>query len=175
MDQKILEQIAQVKDVHIKDIVPNQIDGVTIDVVDGRREIYLPVGMSGEKFLTWKKHRGGIFYKDIFSWLAGDPCGKYIQATGEGVDLILRVIDDEDLSAFQLRRLVHGKVKDQYVMILKNRLESQELEEESEYIKEIDLGDPAKTEEEDPMIAEIINIPLEDEEGHSGRSVSLFD
>jgi hypothetical protein len=175
MEQQILEKITQVKDIHIKDLVPNTIDGVVIQVIDNRRQISLPLTMNGEKFVTWKKKRGGIFYKDLFNWIKGEPYGKYIKASGEDVLLILRIIDDEDLELFQLKKLVHGKIKDQNVMILRNLSENDILEEEPEYIKESGLDNTKETENDDPMISEIVNIPLEDEEANSGRSISLFD
>jgi hypothetical protein len=179
MDQKILEKITQVKDIQIGSLIPNTIDGVTIEVQDGRRQIHLPTTMDGERFLTWKKKRGGIFYKDVSSWLLGKVHGRYLEASGENTLLILRIIDEEDLQLFQLKRLVHGKIKDQNVMILKNLLENDSLEDESEYIKEISFEDTEETKEtediEDPMIAEIINIPLEEDEANSSRSMSLFD
>jgi hypothetical protein len=172
MDQKILENIEQVKDVNIGDLLPNCIDGVTIEVQNNQRQIYLPITMTGERFHAWKKRRGGVFYKDVFLWLSGSPYGKYVEAIGENVHLILRIIDEEDLEVFQIKKLANGKVKDQNVMILKNLLEEDGLED-PEYVRELDLGDSET--EENPEIDELTNIPLEDDEANSSRSVSLFD
>ena len=55
MEEKTLEQITQVRDLNIKDLVPAHIDGVTIEVVDNKRQIHLPVSMNGEKFFTDRK------------------------------------------------------------------------------------------------------------------------
>jgi hypothetical protein len=173
MEQKILEQITQVKDLKIESLVPNNIDGVTIEIKEGRRETTLPPTMTGESFRSWKKRRGGIFYRDLFLFLTGQPHGKYIQAEGENLLYILRIIDDEELSLFETKHLVHGKIKDQNVMILKNMFETTETEADLGYIEEINQEE---TEEEDPMIQKINTITLSDEdEANSGRSVSLFD
>jgi len=175
MEEKTFEQISQVKDLNIKDLLPIDIDGVTIEVRDNKRQIYLPAIMNGERFVTWKKKRGGIFYKDVFLYLNGHPTGKYVEASGENILLVLRIIEDDELELFQLKRLVHGKVKDQHVMVLKNLLETGKQEEDYEYNKEINL-DEAEEETEGPIPIQNPDIPLEDEEeANSSRSLSLFD
>lgn len=174
MEEKTLEQITQVRDLNIQDLVPTQIDGVTIEVVDNKRQIHLPISMNGERFLTWKKRRGGVFYKDLFFFLIGKDHGKYIEASGENILLVLRIIDDEELSLFQTKRLVYGKIKDQYVMLLKDLLKIEGEETDYEYTEEINLEE-AEEENKDPEIPEALNIPLDEEESNSGRSLSLFD
>jgi len=173
MEQKILEQITQVKDLEISELVPNVIDGVTLQIVDGRREAILPPMMTGESFHSWKKRRGGIFYRDLFLWLTGQPHGQYVQASGENLLYILRIIEDDELELFEAKKLLHGKIKDKNVMILINMFELQETEEDLGYIDELLIEN--NEEEEDPMISKITNIPLEEDEANSGRSTSLFD
>jgi len=175
MEEKTLEQITQVRDLNIKDLVPAHIDGVTIEVVDNKRQIHLPVSMNGEKFFTWRKRRGGVFYKDLFFWLNKKEHGKYVEASGEGILLILRIIEDNELEAFQSKRLVHGKVKDQHIMVLKNLVDEKENAEDYEYIKEIDLDDEEEDENQNPLPMKNLDISLDEEETNSGRSLSLFD
>jgi len=159
-----------VKDLNLEDLVPIVIDGITINVVDGKREIALPDIMNGEKFVTWKKRKGGIFYKDIFNLTRGRDHGKYVKLTGENIEYVVRLIDEEEMEDFQVRRLIHGKIKDKSFMILQNNSDIEESDGEDEYINE---NNPEEI--TDFMVINATNIPPEDEEAGSARSISLFD
>lgn len=174
MDQKILqEEVTQVKDLNLEDLVPTIVDGVAISIINGRREISLPDNMNGDKFRTWKKRRGGIFYKDVFEFTRGREHGKYVKVTGEDIEYIIRLIEEEELEDFEARRLVHGKIKDKSFMILHNNSEIDETEEDQDgYIDENNQED---TIEEHLMIVKPTNITPDDEETGSARSISLFD
>jgi len=171
MEQKILsEDVTQVNDIEFESLLPTTVDEVTIKVENGKREIGLPDSMNGEKFVTWKKRRGGIFYKDVFEFSRGRDHGKYVQLIGEDLEYIVRLIDEEELEDFQVRRLIHGKIKDKPFMILHNRSEIEDFDGKDGYINE---NDPEET--EDFMVINTINIPQEDEEAGSAKSISLFD
>lgn len=174
MDEKILsEEVTQVKDLNLEDLVPTIIDGVTVSIVDGRREISLPDHMNGDKFRTWKKRKGGAFYKDVFDLTRGRDHGKYVMVTGEDLEYVIRLIEEEELEEFQARRLVHGKIKDKSFMILHNNSEIDENEEgEDGYIDENNQED---NESEHLMIVKPTNIAPDDEETGSAKSISLFD
>lgn len=173
MEEKILSEATQVKDLNLEDLVPTIIDGVTISIVDGRREISLPDSMNGDKFRTWKKRRGGAFYKDVFELTRGRDHGKYVMVTGEDLEYVIRLIDEEEIEEFQARRLVHGKIKDKSFMILHNNSEIPENEEnEDGYIDENNQED---NQNEHLMIVKPTNIAPDDEETGSAKSISLFD
>jgi hypothetical protein len=174
MDQKILsEKATQVKDLNLEDLVPTVIDGVTIKIDNGRREISIPDSMNGDKFRTWKKRKGGAFYKDIFELTRGREHGKYVMVTGEDIEYVIRIIEEDEMEEFQARRLVHGKIKDKSFMILYNNSDPNENDEDQEgYIDENNQED---IENENLMIVEPTNIAPDDEETGSAKSISLFD
>ena len=174
MDQKILsEKATQVKDLNLEDLVPTVIDGVTIKIVDGKREISLPDNMDGDKYRTWKKRKGGAFYKDVFELTRGREHGKYVKVTGEDLEYVIRLIEEEEIEDFQARRLVHGKIKDKSFMILHNNSDTDENQEDQDgYIDENNQEDIAN---EHLMIVKPTNIAPDDEETGSAKSISLFD
>ena len=77
----------------MEEMLPNTIENVHIKAVNGRREINIPITMSGEHFVKWKMGRGGVFFKDIFKWLNNKVFGKYILLEGEGKKAIYRLIE----------------------------------------------------------------------------------
>ena len=169
--KNLTSEIENVKDLTIPDILPIYIEEITIMLIEGRREITLSDTMNGERFTNWKKRKGGAFYKDVFEFSRGRDHGKYVEITGPNLDYVVRLIEDEELEDFTVRRLVHGKIKDKPFMILENRSEIKESDEEDGYIKETeDL-----TEEDQPIVLGTPNIPPEDDEANSGRSISLFE
>jgi hypothetical protein len=161
-----------VKDLEIADLLPIHIEEVTILLKGGRREITLSDTMNGERFTNWKKRKGGAFYKDVFEYSRGREHGKYVEITGPDIDYIARLIEDEELENFTVRRLVHGKIKDKPFMILENRSDIEESDEEDGYIEETGPEDP---ENEVPIMLGTPNIPIEDDDSNSGKSISLFD
>lgn len=130
----------------------------------------MPINMIGEQWARWKNNKGGVLYRDIFKWTNEKEHGKYLSMESGDEKFIIRLIDEDEIEDFQARKLVHGKIKDKSYMILSNL--SKNLEEDG-YIKE-------NLEEEDilsenSMIINPPNIPQEDDEAGSGKSISLFD
>ena len=171
MKEEILNQIIQVRDLNIKDLVPIKIDGVIIEIIDNKKQLHLPLNMNGEKLFNWRKRSGGVFYKDLSLYLKGYSHGKYIKATGENILLIFRIIEENEINEFQKKRLIYGKLKDKYVMLLKDLLKKDNEEMDYEYINNMGLDEFIDSEEKE--IRENLNIPLDKEEGNSGQN-SLF-
>lgn len=156
----------------MEELIPTNIEGVIINVVEKKREINLPVTMGGEQFAKWKKGKGGPFYRDLFLWAKGKEHGKYVSMEYGNEKIIVRLIDDNELDDFQSRKLIHGKLKDKSYMILLDMSKNGELNEKNGYIEE---------NKDEDIISEIsmninpTNIPQDDDEAGSGRSISLFD
>ena len=166
----------QIKDLKIEEIFPINIDGVLVDVKDNIREVGLPITMTGEQFGRWKaKGRGGVFYKDLFNWINGKEHGKYVHIEGEYTEDekkigIFRLIEDEELEDFEAKKLVNGKLVDKFYM---------ELIDLSEFSDNKD-GYIEENQEDDITLDQSMNlnpnnIPPEEDEANSGRSISLFD
>jgi hypothetical protein len=161
-----------IKDLQIEELVPTNIEGVSINVVNKIREIGLPLLMGGEQFTKWKNRKAGPFYRDLFLWAKGRDHGKYVSMEEGDEKLIVRLIDENEYDDFAARKLVHGKIKDKPYMILQNLSKNQDSEEKDGYIKEI-LEEYITL--DNSMNINQPNIPQEDDEAGSGKSISLFD
>jgi len=128
--------------------------------------------MTGESYNRWKKGRGGVFHRDVFLWIQQKEHGKYVSMESGNEKLIVRLIDDTELDNFESRKLIQGKIKDKPYMTFKNFSEIEEAKGENGYIDEISSEELFET---DDMEQAIINIPLEEDEDHSSKSISLFD
>jgi hypothetical protein len=160
-----------IKDLSIKEICPNSIDNVIISISDDSQyHMDLPSTMVGDSFKRWLQGIGGIFKKDIFNFLKGKPHGKYILMEGPDERSILRLIEDEEFPDFELKHLVHGKVKDKPYMILRTLGPDQSLTNNQRYI----LENPIIEEPEEEVSDENDNMPPKNEEDSLSHSVSLF-
>jgi len=124
MNIKELLEIAKeknfsIKDLSLIDLLPSEIDGIFVSIDENRPVLYLPENFTGEKLVRWKKDRGGILYKDIKNYLNESIKPEYVMFEGEGKKIIARVIDDSQIESFKNSKLLHGKIKDVYYMILK--------------------------------------------------------
>lgn len=150
-----------------------------MDICEGKRRVVLPLTMSGQAFSSWKKERGGILHRDLFDYLKGNKHGKYILMEGNEEKLILRLIEDDEISLFEKLRLIDGRVKDKPYMKLMDLSKLLDESNKYGYIEEINLKSFSESgeddEEDEPMILKPNYIPLEDEEASSDRSLSLFD
>lgn len=156
----------------MEELIPTNIEGVSINVVDKVREIGLPVLMGGEQFTNWKNRKGGPFYRDLFLWANGKDHGKYVSMEEGKIKLIVRLIDEDEHDDFVARKLVHGKIKDKPYMILLDLSKNTDSDERNGYIEEIQEEDITS---ENSMNINQPNIPQEEDEAGSGKSVSLFD
>lgn len=160
-EEKILNYTLKV--LSIEELCPNSIDGIVISMEDGKKRMDLPSGMSSDVFRKWFQGKGGVFSKDITCFLKKKPGATYILMEGEGERTILRLIEEEDLLAFETRKLVDGKVKDKAYMVLRTLKEGESLTTSTRYIEEI------------PEIIEsdTLDIPQEDED-NLVQSMQLF-
>jgi hypothetical protein len=157
----------------MEELLPSNIDGVFVSISDsGKRQTLLPINMTGESYNKWKKGRGGIFHHDVFLWTNKKEHGKYLFMESGEEQIIIRLIDDNELDDFGSRKLIQGKIKDKPYMIFKNLCKVEELKGSNGYIDEIE---PEELFEEEDMEQIILNIPLEEDEDHSSKSMSLFD
>jgi len=84
----------------------------------------------------------------------------------------VRLIEDEELTAFKSLRLVKGILKDKPYMVLKNLMPDEKLTGVGRYIKENSEHD--EVEETININIPVINSEDDDFESHTS-SVSLFD
>ena len=175
LEEMNLENVT-VKDLSILDIMPLDINGVTIEIRDDRRHLVLPIGMSGDNFRTWKKKRGGVFLHDLRSFRMGENSGKYVIIEGVGIEgdhykKIVRLIELDEMDEFESAKLVQGYLGDKFYMELCDLSENGM--GTHRYIEEIEeLED-----EEDPdyvALPVVPSAPLEDEE-NSEHNIPLFE
>jgi hypothetical protein len=150
----------------INELCPNSIDGVVVSIdEDNKLRMDLHSSMSSEGFKKWFQGKGGIFSKDVKAFIKGKPTGKYILMEGEGERTILRLIEDEEFPAFEIRKLVDGKLKDKAYMLLRSLQEGESLTTSTRYIEEIELP----IEESEPL-----DMPHPDDEDSVIQSMQLF-
>lgn len=152
---------------NIKDICPNSVDGVVLSIEEENRlRIDLPSTMTSESFKKWVKGKGGVFSNDVRNFIKGKPAGTYILMEGEGERTILRLIEDDEFPAFEIKKLVDGKVKDKAYMILRNLKEDEPLVTSSRYIEEIIEEEIEQSEPQD--------MPHDTDEDSLIQSMQLF-
>lgn len=157
----VQETFLKVKDVELKEILPNVIDDVIITMNDGTQNLHIPDNMVGEKFKKWLRGRGGILSKDATRLSKGKEYGKYVLLKDTETTTIVRLIEDNELESFSFLKLIHGKIKDKPFMILKTIKNSESLTRFDRYIEE-----NVETMNLDVKIVENTNIPSPSDEGH---------
>lgn len=168
-EEKILNYT--IRDLSIREICPNSVDNVIISISDDNQyHMDLPSHMVGDIFKKWLQGMGGIFKKDVSNFLKGKPCGKYILMESAEERSIIRLIEDEEMVDFEVKHLVHGKVKDKSYMTLRILGPDQSLTNSMRYIVET----PIIEEPEEEVSDENDNMPPKVEEDSLDRSVSLF-
>ena len=164
-EEKILNYT--LNNLNIKDICPNSVDGVVLSIEEENMvRIDLPSAMTAESFKKWLRGKGGVFSKDVRNFIKGKPAGTYILMEGEGERTILRLIEDDEFPAFEIKKLVDGKVKDKAYMILRNLKEDEPLVTSSRYIEEIIEEEIEQSEPQD--------IPHDTDEDSLIQSMQLF-
>jgi len=154
-----------IKDLKIKDLIPNVIENVII-LNNDKVEIHLPNEMSGLSLKIWMKGRGGVFYNDIKKKINSN----YVLLQGEGKKIIARLIEDNEIEQFNIFNLIDGKIKDKPYMILKKLNEDEKLTTTIRPIfnetEEID---------HDPKIIIVNDIEEENTDNSSDNNIALFD
>lgn len=161
-----------IKDLEIKDLIPQSFNGTVVSVVNGLQTLYLPIGMDGPKFKTFRKSRGGIFSKDVLEYNRGKECGKYVLIEGNGERKVVRIIEDEEMLLFQSLRLIKGIVKDKPYMLLRNLAQNEKLTSAGRYIDKENSDYEIEVEE---MIVTPQVKAVEEDHDATTTSISLFD
>lgn len=161
-----------IKDLDIKDLIPQSINAVIVNKLNDKHCLILPDNMDGGKFKTWRKSRGGMFNKDVLNYLRRNEHGKYILIEGNGERKIVRLIEDDELLLFQTLRLIKGIVKDKPYMLLRNLNPGEKLTCDGRYIEK-----DSEHKEEIGSMNIVPQVKVEDDDDHDPitSSVSLFD
>jgi hypothetical protein len=162
----------EVKDLQIKDIIPQSYNGTIITISEGYHTLLLPYGMEKGKFRTFRKSAGGIFSKDVLNYSRNKDHGKYVLLEGKGERKIVRLIEDEELSIFDSLRLVKGILKDKPYMVLRNLGQDEKLTSTNRYINE--NSESEEVEETIAIVPHSIENVDDDYDTHTS-SISLFD
>jgi hypothetical protein len=160
-EEKILNYT--LRNLNIDEICPNSIEGVILSIKNGKLEMDLPPLMSSDFFRKWFQGRGGIFSKDIKNYIKGNFSGNYILLEGNRERFIIRLIEENEIPNFEIKKLIEGKVKDRDYMILRKLKENESLTTSLRYIKEIN-----------EEIEQTPDIPHNEDEDHLIQSIQLF-
>jgi len=112
-NNNVFEDVS-IKNLTISQIVPNIIDNVIINIVNNKREICLPKDMSGYKLSEWLRGRGGIFSKDIKSYINGKSTENYFLLDGRK---IIRIIDNQERES--LIDIIDGEINNKYYTLIR--------------------------------------------------------
>ena len=171
-NEENLEEINyNIRDLKIKDIIPNVIDNFLVTMIDGHHTIVLPSTITGLQLNAWLKQRGGVFSKDVLNYSLGQKYGQYIHIKGNELNCIARLITEDEEFSFSTMKLIDGKIKDISYMILRHLKEDDLLTNTQKNIIEKDFYV-----EVDPIILYTSknNSNEDDTEYHTG-SISLFN
>jgi len=138
----------KIKDLKIKDLIPQSFKEITVTFINDQHCVMMADSMNQDKYKTFKKSNGGMFSRDTLAYSRGKESGKYLLIEGDGERKIVRIIEDEELLLFQIRKLIHGIIKDKPYMLLRKLQEGQALTSSDEYIK--------KNSEHEEVIEEVI-------------------
>jgi len=153
----------------IKDIVPQVMSNIIIRVIDGYQTLLLPDNMTGDKYKTFKKSRGGVFARDVLAFSRGKEHGKYFLLKSPSERFIGRIVNEDELLMFQALKLIDGKLVDANYMKLRDLGEDEKLTNSVRYIKNND--------QEDEIMELIITeeVELAEDSVEEPTSISLFD
>lgn len=165
---RTVEEInTNVTDVDIEQLIPNVVDNFLVVMHEDHHTIVLPMDVTGIEFRAWYKGRGGVFSKDVLRHSLNQSHGKYVLVKDNDINIVARLISEEEELSFEALKLIDGKIKDTPYMIFKKLHYGEKLTSNKATIKEIDL------EQEDPELIYVSKTVDEDFEPHVG-SISLF-
>jgi hypothetical protein len=170
----------KIKDLSIKQLVPNIIDNYLITILDDHHTIFMPSNITGVQFKMWAQGRGGIFSKDVLYYTLNKnsiyttkrKLAKYIHIKGPDTNCVARIINEEEKPQFESLKLIDGQIKDMTYMILKTLKNGEKLSNSNRYIEEKDViheGDIQIVISDSPK-------PIHDDEttDYHVESISLF-
>ncbi len=169
IEKKNLKNL-NIRDLSIEEILPQAFDGTVVNMIAGRHVLFLESEVTGDKFKSFRKSKGGIFNKDILDYSRGKESGNYVLIEGGDERKIIRLIKNDELHIFKLYKLVNGKIKDTPYMTLRNLSSSEKLAGAGRYIKENREHETSV----DEMSIEAVNTTQEDDFEPIKSSVSLF-
>ncbi len=117
-DNSIFEN-AIIDNVKIQDLVPINIDGFIVSIINNHHTIIIPKNVDGIQLKTWYMKRGGIFAKDLLNFLKNKSHGQYVIIKTKDTKIIVRLIEEKEIQRFKILNLIDGKIKDKCYMILK--------------------------------------------------------
>ena len=159
-----------IKDLNIKDIIPNTFDNFIVTIFEGHHTIILPSHITGIQFKMWSRGRGGIFSKDVLNYSLNKPCAKYLLFKDDKTTIIIRLIEENELTTFEALNLVDGQIKDSKYMILKVLKDGDKLTDAKGYI----INENEMMYEENVSIIHSVKTTHSDEADYHVSSISLF-
>lgn len=161
-----------VKDLEMKDIIPQSFPHGIVNIIDDRHVLYLSENVDTDKFKTFRKSKGGRYNEDVLNYSRQKEHGQYLLIEGKGERKIVRLIEDADILLYQTLKLINGIIKDKPYMTLRTLDPSEKLTSSKRYIKE-------KTSEtlieSDAVFAPQPSPTIEEDHEVNSTSVSLFN
>lgn len=157
----------KITEISIKDLLPNVVNNVLININEGKHTVVLSPEMSGLGYKNWLKSKGGIFSKDVRNFVFNKNESNYVIYENSSSKLVLRMINEIEFLNFESKRLVDGYLKDVPYMLFKD-LNNEQL---TTYKFEKIL--PILEEELEVVMSE--NNHVESEETNIVGNISLFE
>ena len=158
-----------IKDLNMKDIIPNTFDSFIVTIFEGHHTIVLPSHITGVQFKMWSRGRGGIFSKDVLDYSLNKQPAKYLLFKDDKTTLIIRLIEEKELTTFEALNLVDGQIKDSKYMILRTLKDGDKLTDARGYTNENEM-----IYEENVSIMRAVKTMHNDEVDYHANSISLF-
>jgi len=130
-----------IKDIDIREIIPNIIDNYLIAILDNHHTVVIPMHITGSHFKVWKKSRGGIFSRDVLNYTLNISHGNYVYIKTKTLNCIARIISEDEELTFKTLKLVDGQIKDRPYMILKKLNEDEKFINTQKYTNEKEIED----------------------------------
>lgn len=159
-----------VKDLNISEIVPNEVDGFIVTILDNHHTIMLPPNITGMQFKSWRNGKGGIFSKDVLNFSLNKYHAKYLHLTGPDINCIIRLVSEEEEESFTALNFVDGKIKDKPYTIIRQIGDDNILTSTHKYINENDV-----VHEEMFILSKSEKNTQEDDFEQHVNSISLFN
>lgn len=132
----LLNKDLKIRDLNLKEIIPNNIDNVIVNIIEGRHILFLPNDMIKEKYKKWINGKGGVFSKDVHQYNIGNLKSKYILIKNDKESLICRLINDDELETFNSLKIIDGIIKDKPFTLIKKVNNDEKLSQTKRYINE---------------------------------------
>jgi hypothetical protein len=124
-------------------------------------EKVLAYNVNGFALKLLKNSVGGVFEQDLKIYFKTNVFPEYFIYKEDEQNLIIRLISEDELKDFNIKKLVHGKIKDVNYMVLKDfNIKESRNEELLEKTTIEPINDPDPTELLDELISTEHNISL---------------